>query len=116
MNETWTILINNVKAAKSDTARCTRECHAEKTGGYYDRNSCFDYTIEAKIIAKLVETKSDHFANEFYAKMKANKELSDKQSYALAAVFSKIEITFGDVKKAVADCGYDINENFIFED
>lgn len=116
MNATWKIIIGNIKAAKADKARCARECSSIRSGSFYDLHKVYDYTIEAKVIAKLVETKSSHFSNGFCAKMNSGAELSGKQSYALACAFNEIDITFGDVKKAIADAGYDINENFMFED
>jgi hypothetical protein len=122
MNRTWKIIIGNIKAAKADKARCARECAAITTGGYKSIGGSInygtisaDYSIEAKIIAKIVESNSDHFANEFYAKMKKGIELSDKQSYALACAFNAVEITLADVKKAIADTGWDIEEDFMFD-
>lgn len=116
MNKTWKHIIGNIKASKQDKARCARECAAIYDGAYYARHKYYDYTIEAKVIAKLVEMKSSHFANGFFAKMKAGSELSAKQSYALAAAFNETEITLADVKTAIATCGYDIEDDFMFED
>lgn len=115
MNKTWKIIIGNIKAAKVDKARCARECTGETAASFYDRFKNFDYTIEAKIIAKLVENHSEHFANEFYAKIKDYRELSEKQRWALAAAFNECEITLADVKKAISEAGYDIEEDFMFD-
>ena len=120
MNTTWTTIINNIKASKTDKARCARECSAITTGDYKPNGKygtvSADYSMDAKIIAKLVESHSNHFSNTFFAKMKEGVELSSKQTYAMSCAFNESEITFGDVKKAISDCGYDIERDYFSED